>query len=273
MMNIVMSANDYVYSGLELVIYSTLTHNHNINWYIFTMNVAIADDTGNFRGYNGLDDFHQAKLRKIVKYLDKHSNITFIDCAPYYQQYLEGSVNENSSFTPYATLRLIMDKALPYVNEALYFDCDLGIRGNFESMYYDCMNNKQHSCFAVYAEDAIQHEGEMVSGVMFLNLDTIRKNGFLDRARQNYLENEYFYPDQMALRDSGEIAPLNSTYGYLWNYYERNSSPIIVHFTNELTPKIYDARAQDNEQYFYRCFSEFAYVKKGLRLIDRIHGL
>lgn len=58
----------------------------------------------------------------------------------------------------------------------------------------------------------------MVSGVMFLNLDTIRRNGFLDRARDNYMKHLYFYPDQMALRDSGSIAHLNNAYGYLWDY-------------------------------------------------------
>ena len=156
MMNIVMSANDYVYCGVELVIYSTLTHNKNINWYIFTMNVAIRDDAGNYKAYKGLNDRQQEKLRKIVKYLDKNSNITFIDCAPFYQKHLEGSVNEQSDFTPYATLRLIMDKALPYVNETLYFDCDVGVMGNFESMYRDCAQQKSESCFAVYADDANQ---------------------------------------------------------------------------------------------------------------------
>lgn len=273
MMNIVMSANDYVYCGVELVIYSTLTHNKNINWYIFTMNVAIRDDEGNYKAYKGLNDRQQEKLRKIVKYLDKNSNITFIDCAPFYQKHLEGSVNEQSDFTPYATLRLIMDKALPYVNETLYFDCDVGVMGNFESMYRDCAQQKSESCFAVYADDANQHEGEMVSGVMFLNLDTIRRNGFLDRARDNYMKNFYMYPDQMALRDSGAIAHLNNAYGYLWDYQKRNVSPIIVHFTNDLEPKIYDARGQENEQYFYRRFPEFAYVRTGLRLIDQINGL
>ena len=37
MMNILMSGNDHVYPGMELAIYSTLTHNKGIKWYIFTM--------------------------------------------------------------------------------------------------------------------------------------------------------------------------------------------------------------------------------------------
>lgn len=195
MMNIVMSANDFVYSGLELVIYSTLSHNKNINWYILTMNIALQDEMGGMKIYSGIQQDEQAKLRQIVKYLDKNSNITFIDCAPYYDKYLSGSANENSPFTPYAALRLIIDKALPYVDDILYFDCDIGVLGNFESMYYECRNEKKHAVYAVYAADAEHYEGEMVSGVMFFNLDMMRNNGFLDRARHNYMENEYFYPD------------------------------------------------------------------------------
>ena len=32
MMNILMTGNDRVYPGMELAIYSTLTHNKGINW-------------------------------------------------------------------------------------------------------------------------------------------------------------------------------------------------------------------------------------------------
>lgn len=268
-MNIAMAANDTVYSGLELAIYSTLKHNKNINWYILTMDIVLP----NGRAFHGIDGWMEDKLRKIVKYLDKNSNITFINCAPYHKEYLSGGANEFTPFTPYAALRLIMDKALPQVNDILYFDCDVAVRQNFESMYYDCAKKKENNAYAVYAEEAMNHEGEMVSGVMFFNLDTCRKTNFFDRARHNYLINEYRYPDQMALRDAGEIERLSTSYGYMWDYQKVNTNPVILHFTNELSPKIYTARNDGNEQWFYKRFPEFIYVREGLRLIDTINGL
>lgn len=271
MMNIMMSANDSVYHGVELAIYSTLTHNKNINWFIFTMDIGLRDDDNNIAiDYHGLSQWQKEKLSKIVKYLDPNSNITFIDGFNYYCEYLSGGVNEFSHFTPYAALRLIADKALPNVNTLLYFDCDVATMGNFESMYNNCAQQKDISAFAVYAEDAFGGEGEMVSGVMFFNLDTVRKNNFLEQARYNFKVNEYIYPDQMALRDSGTIAKLPAVYGYMWDFRKTAVEPIILHFTNELGPKIY-RKENNGPYYFYQVFHEFKYVLDGLRLLDSIH--
>ena len=41
-MNIIMAADKGMLSGLETVIYSTMLHNTNVNWYIFTMNSEMA---------------------------------------------------------------------------------------------------------------------------------------------------------------------------------------------------------------------------------------
>lgn len=157
---------------------------------------------------------------------------------------------------------------MPYVDDLLYLDCDTATMENFETMYYQCKGNPSDFCFAVYAEDACDGEGEMVSGVMFLNLNRIRANGFLESARQNYRKNLYIYPDQMALRDSGPIARLPNIYGYLWDYRKTNVHPIIVHFTNDFPCKIYSEGM--NKASFYRIYSDFAYVKEGCEMIDKI---
>ena len=77
MMNIVMSGNSTVFTGMELAIYSTLTHNKNINWYIFTMDITIISPEGNSIQYKGLTNWQKEKLTRIVHYLDKNSRITF----------------------------------------------------------------------------------------------------------------------------------------------------------------------------------------------------
>ena len=268
MMNIMLAGNSGVYDGMELVIYSTMTHNRNINWYIFTMDIEVDMGNGSCIGYRGLDPGQKQKLYDIVKYFDSESNLIYVNAAPFYNKYLAHSVNERCNFTPYAALRLIADIALPYVDDLLYLDCDTAAMANFESMYYQCKNNPSDFCFAVYAEDACDGEGEMVSGVMFLNLARIRGNGFLETARQNYNQFMYVYPDQMALRDSGPIARLPNIYGYLWDYRKTGVNPVIVHFTNDFPCKIY--QKDSNKATFYRIFSDFAYVKEGCEMMDKI---
>lgn len=267
MMNIMLAGNSGVYDGIELVIYSTMTHNKDINWYVFTMDIEL-DIEGGRIGYYGLQLDQKRKLYDIVKYFDPNSNIIFINALDLYKQHLSGSVNEYCNFTPYAALRLIADLALPYVDDLLYLDCDTATMSNFEGMYQQCKNNPSEFCFAVYAEDACGGDGEMVSGVMFLNLAKIRQNGFLESARHNYNEILYTYPDQMALRDSGPIARLPNIYGYLWDYRKTGIHPVIVHFTNDFPCKIYSSEI--NKATFYRIYPDFAYVKEGCDMIDKI---
>lgn len=264
-MNIMMCGDSRAYVGLELVMYSTLTHNKHINWYIFTMDINFSTPHGDIV-FRGLDAIQKNKLRKIVSYLDPTSKITFINAAPYYAEYLQGSVNEMSEFTPYAALRLIVDKALPHVKDILYFDCDLAICENIESMYYNCLRDGKYEAYATYAEDAFNGEGEMISGIMFFNLEKCKQTHFFDTARKNYMLNEYEFPDQMAMRDTCEIGYLPSRYGCMDDPLMTMAKPAIIHFTNNLM-KIYSA---PSATYFYRKYPQFDYVLKGLRLIDTI---
>lgn len=267
MMNIMMAANSDVYNGVELVVYSTMTHNKNINWYIFTMDLAVGTHDGTII-YRGLFPEHKKKLYDIVKYFDVNSNIVFIDSYDFYSEHLTGSVNELTNFTPYASLRLIADLALPHVTDLLYLDCDTAVCSNLESMYFNCKSDVSEYAYAVYADEACDGDGEMVSGVMFLNLRKIREDGFLERARKNYMENLYRFPDQMALRDSGKIAKLSPLYGYMWDHRKTGATPAIVHFTHEYPCKIYSQEI--NKATFYRMFPEFAYVKEGCELLEKI---
>lgn len=45
MMNVLMSGDARVYPGIEIAIYSMMTHNKNVNWYILTMDIVMVTDT------------------------------------------------------------------------------------------------------------------------------------------------------------------------------------------------------------------------------------
>lgn len=269
MMNVAMCGDSRVYYGLELVIYSMLTHNKNINFYILTMDVDVQINEHQISSFSGINEIQKKKLQDIVTYLDKNSNIVFIDVLSLYEEYLADSVNADTPFTPYASLRLILDIVLPFVDDILYLDCDLGFCRNIEAMYNDCKNNSKHYAYATYSKKAFGGEGEMVSGIMFFNLKKIRENGFFERARHNYRATMYEFPDQGALRDAGEIEQLEEAYGIFYDYRKYKVNPAIIHFTCFLSPKIYNA---DSPNYFYKVFPEFKYVQDGLRLMDTING-
>ena len=268
-MNILLAGNNSVYSGMEVVIYSLMKYNRNINLYILTSSfeqIPTPDDNI-IRCYEGLNIQQKEKIISILKYFDpKNSKVEFIDPIHLYRNLLEGGKNEWTGFTPYASFRLLADLLLPEADDVLYLDCDTVIQGSIENMYKFCQMSNYY-CLASYAEDACDGEGEMISGVMFFNLKQIRKNNFLNLARQNYKNYEYRYPDQMALRDAGEIGHLPEDYGYLHALDIQAKQPIIIHFTNGLK-KIYGQGM--TPPHFYRIYPQLKWIQKGLQLIDLI---
>lgn len=271
MMNVLFAANSDVYMGLELAIYTLLTHNKNVNIYVFTMDIILRKSNGSEVRFYSLNDWERTKLKKIVTYLDPNSNICIIDVTDLYLKNLSGSVNEECAFTPYASLRLLADIALSDVDHVLYLDCDTAIQSDISIMYNDCLYGTD-DCYASYAGGACGGYGEMVSGVFFMKLDAFRKKRYLEQARQLYKNNVYKYPDQMALRDTiKNIGRLPETYGFIEDLASCGYTPAILHFTNKLEPKIYSKDYPDIRTYFYKKFSFLDYVKKGCELLDTLN--
>lgn len=249
-MNVLFSANDFVYSGLELAVCSLLMHNRNVNIYVLTMNIDIENpETHMGTRYVSLNDWMKTKLRKIVRYLDN-------------------SINRYTSFSPFAGLRLCADVLLPYVDNLLYLDCDVAITGNIESFYRDfCGKDVYYGAYI--SPGACEGNGEMVSGALFMNLSKIRKDNFLERARYNYNVNNYKYPDQMALRDVGDPEPFPASIGYCESLEDFTEGlPLIIHFTNAIEPKIYYAK---NRKQFFNRFPFLKYVDEIVHRLDTIN--
>lgn len=267
-MNVLIAGNDVAYDGIELVVYTLLSTNKDVNIYIFTMDADIYNpETGCGTMYKSIQPYQKEKLKKIVRYLDCKSNICFKDVHDLYMEHLDKSVNRHTSFTPYTALRLLADLALPYIKDLLYLDCDVAITGDIRPIYNDFVH-RGCNYGAYVTPDACGGKGEMVAGVMFMNLELMRANGFLATARRNYNTNLYNFPDQCAIRDSGDPVHFPPTMGYCDNLDDFDGLPLIIHFTNRISPKIYCAK---NREFFFKKFPFLNYAKEGIALLDTIH--
>lgn len=265
MINILMAASDNMYDGLEVVICSTMKHNKNVHFYIMTMDIHLNLING-YHEFHRLSEEHIKMLKKIVKYYDKNSNISIIYTEEAYVKNLEGNINEESTFTPFATLRLLSDILLPNLHDCLYLDCDVSVQSDLSEMYrYYTSQDCEYAAYKI--PEACNHEGEMVSGVLIYNLDKIRETGFLKKARKNIFKNEYKYPDQMALRDAGEPFPMQETYNYMFDLNECHYVPTIIHYTNKLSPKVYEI---GKKVIFYRKYPFLKYVQETVNLLKNI---
>lgn len=265
-MNILMSGDENMYDGFELVIYSTMKHNKNVNWYIFTMNINchIVGEPKEFREVN---EFQRHRLAKIVHYFDPNSTISFINVQQLYDETISMNPNRESGFTPFTNLRLLADLALPDVDNVLYLDTDIVVQQDLSQMYKRYFT--QDFNYAAYSlPEACFYTGEMVAGVLLMNLKKMRETHFMDKARWNLMNHEYRFPDQMALRDTEDPYPLAETYNFLFDLWKSDYQPAIIHFTNEMSRKVYSNSERDR---FYRDYPQFQYVLDGMKIIDTIN--
>ena len=231
------------------------------------MECEINHQDGKYAYYAPLLDWQIDKLKKIVNYLGQgRANLCVKDVHDLYMEYLDNSVNRETGFTPFTALRLLADIALPYVDDLWYFDCDVAITGNIESYYHEYIR-KNCEYGAYVTPEACDGKGEMVAGVMFMNLRKMRETNFLETARRNYNTNEYRFPDQYAIRDTGNPDRFPPTLGYCDDLYECQEIPLIIHFTNKINPKIYMV---DDRDYFFRKFPFLKDAQEGISLIDTI---
>lgn len=261
--------------GMEASIFSLLTYTKNVNIFIFSMTYERQIDDHNFFVFQGVSEDRRKRLHKIVKYLDpKGSKIVFFDTLDEYMEHFVNGVNENDGHSsPYAPLRLLADLLLPYVPHVLYLDCDTIIQSDVRPMYFEYLNQIRDSnyAYAAYTNEFFDDSGkrfggEMVAGVLLFDLEKTRELRLLETARYNITHKWYKWYDQSALEEAGGYIELEQKYNYMKPLEKCDYTPTILHFADELNPKVYF-----EPDVFYRKFPHLQYIKDGITLIETIN--
>lgn len=276
-MNVLYCCDDNAYTGLEASIFSLLTHTKGVNIYVFSMFYMRRqpDANGCIPCYAKLTEEHQNNLKKIVQYLDPHySRIKFIDMEKYYIELFASGCNENDGHSsPYATLKLCFDKVCLNLSDILYLDCDTIIQKDLRPMYYRYCEELKTSnyCFAGYyipLDEPLEGKSkELVAGVLLFDLDKCRKNKFFERVRYNVTHNFYRWYEQSAIEDTEKGLELEETYNYMEKYEECDYEPAILHFANNLLPKIYFT----SPRVFFKKYPHLKYIQEGLDKLAQLN--
>lgn len=265
MINVAYCSDSQGYFGLEVSLYSLLTHTKNINFYIFTMDYE-RQEGDQMAHYRGLTAWQKNKLIKIVKHLDANgSRITFIDMHDIYQELFVHGVNEyDGHSSPYAPLRLCWDLKFPYLEHVLYLDCDTVIQQDLTPMYWEYYERIKASpyCYCGFCNTAVEG-GELVNSVVIFDLQKCYQRDYFARVRWNLTHNFYRWYEQSAMEDTEDYVRLEETYNYMHLYEERQYEPAILHFACDLEPKAYH-----NRELFFKKYPHLQYIKKGLDELD-----
>jgi len=196
MMKVVYAGNNEYFDGLYLSILSILRRSKGV----FSFYFLTADFSSYRPFYNKLDEIHEEQLISLVKSFNPKNEFTTIDCKEEYDSLMKGNKNEKSHYSPYASLRLLLDR-FPYFKDdkVLYLDVDTMVNKDINEVFnVDLKDND----FAV-AHDALgrywQYKDCFNSGVILFNMPVALKNNLFINAREFIHTKRMYFPDQSAL--------------------------------------------------------------------------
>ncbi len=193
-MNLLYCGDSNIKDGLYLSIKSILKVEKGIlNIYVLSMN---------YLNYKIIDREFIEALDTLVKSVNKDSKVSLIDMSEVYKNN-ECKANKDTLFTPYCMLRLYADLVeLP--RKILYLDTDVLAYKSFREFYdidnstYEIVGTLDYYGSHIYKKNIFKKD-YLNSGVLLLNLDLLKKNDILKKARKLCASKKMLLPDQSAL--------------------------------------------------------------------------
>lgn len=231
MINIVYCGNKKVIDGIYISSLSIIKNSKEpINFYILTMDLTDID-----KRFSPITDKQIVFLNNSVKNNKYKVNFIKEDVGSIFRKELHESLGKNSSYTPYALIRLLLDKVSILPNKVLYLDTDTVANKDLSPLYHTDLTNKE-------AAAAVDHIGKFWmrwmkknyfnSGVMLYNLEMIKSTGMFERCRHYVLTKKSFLLDQDALnRQIKYFVLLDSKYNRQNGYHK---DCVIQHFSKRL---------------------------------------
>ena len=193
-MNLLYCGDSNIKDGLYLSIKSILQVEKDVlNIYVLSMN---------YLNYKIIDKEFIEALDTLVKSVNKDSKVSLIDMSEVYKNN-ECKANRDTLFTPYCMLRLYADLVeLP--RKILYLDTDVLAYKSFREFYdidnstYEIVGTLDYYGSHIYKKNIFKKD-YLNSGVLLLNLDLLKKNDVLKKARELCASKKMLLPDQSAL--------------------------------------------------------------------------
>lgn len=225
MINLMYCGNSGVLDGLLISLSSVSARtSKEIRAYVLTM-----DLTDKNKKYTPITENDANVAQNILKSKNKNSSVHLIDCRELYLQNLEHSPNAESSYTPYALLRLLSDRISEIPDKVLYLDTDTVIVGNIEELYDTDIENYEYAAVRDYIGKFFFGFGYINSGVMLLNMKKIRDSGLFAKATELCAEKKIFLADQSAINTcTGSRLLLNRRFNEQKRCY---ADTVIRHFS------------------------------------------
>lgn len=195
MIKIVYAGNDLMFDSVFLSCLSMARRTkEGLHVYFLTMDFSNKDPK--------FKPFRQDQADKINEVILKYHNefkFEIIDTTEKYNLYLKDNKNEKPAYSPYCTLRLLVDEYDVFSGKVIYLDCDTMLCGDISMMYSIDMENLEFRACHDYMGRFWIKKDYINSGTLLLNMDVIRETGLLKKCCKLVREKRMYFTDQTAL--------------------------------------------------------------------------
>lgn len=193
-MNILYCGDSNITFGVLLSALSLCKYcDEKLNIYLLTASVG---------KHKGIEKQFETSLKKAVKTTNPDSTVTLFDLSEKFNSYLP-LANMSTRFTPLCMLRLFADGVEELPDKLLYLDSDVICRKDISALYNTDIEDVEilgvPDRYGKWFFGNILKHDYLNSGVLLMNMKSIRKSGLFPKCREMCREKKMFMPDQSAL--------------------------------------------------------------------------
>ncbi len=194
------NGNETYFGGLLLNIMSMTKYtSEELDIYVLTMDLH--EDNPNFIPFT---DKHISFLNEVVKKKNKNSKVTKIDMTELYMKHLHEGKNNNTGYTPYTLLRLLMDFIPNVPDKIIYLDIDTMCCSDIKQLYEIDVEDYDFAACKDYMGRFWIRPSYCNAGVLLLNMKKIKENGLFEKCRKMVFNKKMIMADQTALNKYGK---------------------------------------------------------------------
>lgn len=195
MINLLLCGNEKVFDGaLSELISITNKTKETINCYIFT-----ADLTRIKPQYEAIKDKQISFLEEVIKTKNISNRVQKVDVTEYYEKELGHSINEQTSYTPYAMLRLLVDLVPNMPDKILYLDIDMMVAKDISQLYNIDITEYEYAAAKEFMGKFFVKWDYINSGMLLLNLKKIKETKLFEKSRELVRTKKMVCVDQDAI--------------------------------------------------------------------------
>lgn len=195
MINLAYNANRQVFEGVVLSVLSALRFTDaEMHVYILTMDLSKRKPN-----YLPVTQRQIEALDAVLKERNPLSSAMVLDLTEQFETLMAGGPNDKTEYTPYAFLRLLMDLQPEIPDKILYIDVDIMFHRAPEEIYDIDISEYEYAAAKDHMGQFFITPQYINSGVLLLNMKTIRENALFEKCRKLMREQWMKLPDQSAL--------------------------------------------------------------------------